>query len=321
MGRAGQNLPVSAVLLVFTRRKLRRIRPFRARLARFSEGSTGTKKGGLGGPPIRRAWGLEKYRYMQTSASGHQRGLRQVLPRADVPKYIANRWEKAPGNIEVGKLKITKNPGQKAQVSLSLSESVLCLKEPGEENIPKDHRLDVSMVTKQTLGVFSHYSHGSSRHATYRRVALPRILLQWEWQLLLIGQTLSSGRGPAPFTKSLTGAPVKASSQLLVRSVRYTHMMLSQSKKHNSSPARLSYTLPSDKKVQSPRDNSGLRETRGMSVIEYEERKKTEGKKARDDKDVVLEMLFAAFEKHQYYNIKDLVKKTRQPVVSINHWF
>ncbi|KAG8249924.1 Assists the folding of proteins upon ATP hydrolysis [Homalodisca vitripennis] len=65
---------------------------------------------------------------------------------------------------------------------------------------------------------------GSSSHATYRRVALPRILLQWEWQLLLIGQTLSSGRGPAPFTKSLTGAPVKASSQLLVRSVRYTHM-------------------------------------------------------------------------------------------------
>jgi transcription initiation factor TFIIF subunit beta len=25
-----------------------------------------------------------------------------------VPKYIANKWEKAPGNIEVGKLKISK---------------------------------------------------------------------------------------------------------------------------------------------------------------------------------------------------------------------
>lgn len=49
--------------------------------------------------------------------------------------------------------------------------------------------------------------------------------------------------------------------------------------------------------------------------IEYEERKKAEGKKARDDKDAVLEMLFSAFEKHQYYNIKDLVKITRQPIV------
>ena len=29
-------------------------------------------------------------------------------------------------------------------------------------------------------------------------------------------------------------------------------------------------------------------------------------------------MLFAAFEKHQYYNIKDLVKLTNQPVVIIS---
>ena len=49
--------------------------------------------------------------------------------------------------------------------------------------------------------------------------------------------------------------------------------------------------------------------------IEYEEKKKAEGKKARDDKESVLEMLFAAFEKHQYYNIRDLVKITRQPIV------
>jgi transcription initiation factor TFIIF subunit beta len=52
--------------------------------------------------------------------------------------------------------------------------------------------------------------------------------------------------------------------------------------------------------------------------IEYEERKKAEGKKTRDDKDKVTEMLFAAFEKHQYYNLKDLVKITNQPVVSID---
>ncbi|KAK4307405.1 hypothetical protein Pmani_020834 [Petrolisthes manimaculis] len=48
--------------------------------------------------------------------------------------------------------------------------------------------------------------------------------------------------------------------------------------------------------------------------IEVEERKKAEGKKARDDKDKVMEMLYAAFEKHQYYNIKDLQKLTRQPI-------
>ncbi|KAH6940129.1 hypothetical protein HPB50_025009 [Hyalomma asiaticum] len=48
--------------------------------------------------------------------------------------------------------------------------------------------------------------------------------------------------------------------------------------------------------------------------LEFEQKKKAEGKKAREDKEKVLDMLFSAFEKHQYYNIKDLEKITRQPV-------
>lgn len=54
-----------------------------------------------------------------------------------------------------------RNPGQKAEVSLRLSEAVLALKEPGEEEIPKQHRLDVTTVTKQMLGVFSHVTRKS----------------------------------------------------------------------------------------------------------------------------------------------------------------
>ena len=48
--------------------------------------------------------------------------------------------------------------------------------------------------------------------------------------------------------------------------------------------------------------------------IAHAKKMKAEGKKSRDDKDRVHEMLFALFEKHQYYNIKDLVRETRQPV-------
>lgn len=50
--------------------------------------------------------------------------------------------------------------------------------------------------------------------------------------------------------------------------------------------------------------------------VEHERKKKEEGKRARADKQKVLEMLFSAFEKHQYYNIRDLVDITKQPVVS-----
>nr|XP_060490201.1 general transcription factor IIF subunit 2 [Panthera onca] len=48
--------------------------------------------------------------------------------------------------------------------------------------------------------------------------------------------------------------------------------------------------------------------------IEYERKKKEDGKRARADKQHVLDMLFSAFEKHQYYNLKDLVDITKQPV-------
>ncbi|MBN3295056.1 general transcription factor IIF subunit 2 isoform X2 [Amia ocellicauda] len=49
--------------------------------------------------------------------------------------------------------------------------------------------------------------------------------------------------------------------------------------------------------------------------VEYDKKKKEEGKRARADKQQVLDMLFSAFEKHQYYNIKDLVDITKQPVI------
>lgn len=51
--------------------------------------------------------------------------------------------------------------------------------------------------------------------------------------------------------------------------------------------------------------------------IEHNQKLKNEGKRLRDSKDVVMEKLFAAFEKHQYYNVKDLVRVTNQPIVSL----
>ncbi|KAM6979156.1 general transcription factor IIF subunit 2-like [Tautogolabrus adspersus] len=48
--------------------------------------------------------------------------------------------------------------------------------------------------------------------------------------------------------------------------------------------------------------------------VEHDKKKKSEGKMVRAERQVVLDMLFSAFEKHQYYNIKDLVDITKQPV-------
>lgn len=196
-----------------------------------------------------------------------------------VPKYIANKWEKAPGNIEVGKLKITKNPGQKAEVSLRLSEAVLALKEPKEEEIPKQHRLDVTTVTRQMLGVFSHVTPSASSDAI------------------------------VPETEKLfmEGRIVQKLECRAYADDCYMKLKL-ESIKRASVPQRQVQQL--DRVVQNFKPVSDHKHN-----IEYAEKKKAEGKKMRDDKDAVLDMLYAAFEKHQYYNIRDLVKITRQPIV------
>lgn len=194
-----------------------------------------------------------------------------------VPKYIANKWEKAPGNIEVGKLKISRAPGQRAQVQLSLSEAVLCLKEPGEQNIPKEHRLDVSNVTRQSLGVFS------------RAPSNPDAVVPEPDKLYMEGRIV----------QKLECRPYADNTY---------YKLKSESIRKASMPQRQVQQL--DRIVQNFKPVSDHKHN-----IDYIKKKSAEGKKARDDKDAVLNMLFAAFEKHQYYNIKDLQMITRQPMV------
>ncbi|XP_033207530.1 general transcription factor IIF subunit 2 [Belonocnema kinseyi] len=196
-----------------------------------------------------------------------------------VPKYIASKWEKAPGNIEVGKLKILKNHGQKADVSLKLSEAVLALKDAGEEEIPKQHKLDVSTVTRQTLGVFAHITPITGAD---------EVVPETE-KLFLEGRIV----------QKLECRPYADKCYMKLKR---------ESIKKASVPQRQVQQL--DRVVQNFKPVSDHKHN-----IEYAEKKKAEGKKMRDDKEAVLDMLFAAFEKHQYYNIRDLVKITRQPIV------
>jgi transcription initiation factor TFIIF subunit beta len=46
---------------------------------------------------------------------------------------------------------------------------------------------------------------------------------------------------------------------------------------------------------------------------EHLQKRKELGRRARQDREVVLDQLFTAFQAHQYYTFKDLVQKTEQP--------
>ncbi|KAI8046771.1 general transcription factor IIF subunit 2 [Drosophila gunungcola] len=198
-----------------------------------------------------------------------------------VPKYIAQKWEKAPTNMDVGKLRINKTPGQKAQVSLSLTPAVLAL-DP-DEKIPTEHVLDVSQVTKQTLGVFSHMAPSEGKESSANPAAQPD-----NEKLYMEGRIV----------QKLECRPIADTC--------YMKLKLESIRKASEPQRRVQ---PIDKIVQNFKPVKDHAHN-----IEYRERKKAEGKKARDDKNAVMDMLFHAFEKHQYYNIKDLVKITNQPI-------
>lgn len=188
-----------------------------------------------------------------------------------VPKYIAQKWEKAPSQMDVGKLRIEKIAGQKAVVSLSLSNEVVNL-EP-DVKIPTEHKLDVSVVTKQTLGVFSHVIPASKEESE---------------KLYMEGRIV----------QKLECRPVADTSYMKLKMESFKKAAVPQKKVQ-----AIDKIVQNFKPVKDHRHN-----------IDYVQKKKAEGKKARDDKNFVMDMLFNAFEKHQYYNIKDLVKITKQPI-------
>jgi len=149
---------------------------------------------------------------------------------------------------------------------------------PPEDKLPVDHQFLISNIQNQSLAV---YSQPKAVNEDGVDCGIGKIFL--EGHVVQKGECRPSGEDK-------------------------DYMRLKRQKIiEESQPKRTVVAL--DRVVQSYKPIS-----KHVHDVEYENRKKTEGKKARGDKDQVMEMLFAAFEKHQYYNIKDLEKITKQPV-------
>ncbi|CAO1398106.1 unnamed protein product [Diamesa hyperborea] len=191
-----------------------------------------------------------------------------------VPKYMSSKWEQADGKMELGKLKISKFAGQKPQVSLTLSDNVLAL---GGGSIPKDHKLDVSVVARQTLGVFSNIPSKTENES-----------VSGSQKLFMEGRIV----------QKLECRPIADKMYMDMKSESIRQACVPKQKVQSLEKAVNNFKPISDHKHN----------------IEYNIKMKSEGKKSRADKNQVLDMLFNAFEKHQYYNIRDLVKLTKQPI-------
>ncbi|KAL3970139.1 mannan-binding lectin serine protease 2 [Sarotherodon galilaeus] len=201
-----------------------------------------------------------------------------------VPKYLSQQWDKAAEKGDVGKITIGKKQG-KTEVCFSLSDELTALDAVGENDaslqVPKDHPFTMHTVGGQTMAVFSHSDTGA--------------------------EEASNGSGTRSWVGHLEGMVVHRAE--CRPAVTDSYMKLKKLQiKESVKPQRLSQQLErAVTTIFKPVANHDFN-------VEYEKKKKTEGKMVRAERQLVLDMLFSAFEKHQYYNIKALVDITKQPV-------
>lgn len=206
-----------------------------------------------------------------------------------VPKYVSDCWQTADPGSEVGKLIISKTKSSLAkqpEAIFSLNEKLVGDSSGNKEAIlPSDHSFNLTGVGNQSLSVLSVEK--------------------------LFSEPIEHTAGTAvlPYVEGKVSVEGKVIHRAECRPrIDLSYMKLNKNRVElGNKPKREIIQL--DKAVISYKPKSAHE-----SDIAYELRKKEEGKKTRDDASVVQLALFGAFEKHQYYNIKDLVSITNQPI-------
>jgi len=205
-------------------------------------------------------------------------GLSRNVWLVKVPKYLSETWGKADDSGIVGSLKISKTPT--TQVKFELSEHLSKAGSIGGVALPREHNLLMSDVS-QSLAVFSETStDASDQHIS-----------QGESQFAFEGKV----------AKRADCRPVENPSYMLLKKLAI---------KRAAEPARKIQQITKLRHETNFKPIGDHREN-----VEREKRRKEDKKRIRAEKEEVMEKLFSAFEKHQYYTLKDLVHITQQPVI------
>lgn len=198
-----------------------------------------------------------------------------------VPKYLAECWQKADASGIVGTLRIPMNIHSK-NVQFQLSEQLSMQKEASGSVTPQEHKMFMSDVAARlSMGLFSETApdeEEASEELTNERIAF-------------------EGR----ITKRADCRPVQDNNYMTMKRKAFELQMQPGRQVKQITTLHTNFKPVSDHPMNA----------------EPERRRKEEGKRVRGTKEEVLETLFTAFEKHQFYSLKDLVHISKQPVVHL----
>lgn len=219
-------------------------------------------------------------------------GVSRAVWLVKVPKYLSNIWmENTDASGIVGSLQISNNP-QRNEVAFKLSDA-LANKEDENINkkdtitndvkdkvkVPREYKMVLSKV-EQSMGMFSERTAASVEDDSEEKASKSQVTIE------------------GVVVQRADCRPVQPSADYLKLKKRIIVNTSKAGRQSIQVDRVIKYRPVSDHKMN----------------IEHERKKKEEGKRAREDEDVVKALLFSAFERHQYYNLKDLITITKQPV-------
>ncbi|CAD5113652.1 DgyrCDS2813 [Dimorphilus gyrociliatus] len=194
-----------------------------------------------------------------------------------IPKYVSDRWESSSGDGQVGTL-IVKKPSDKngkSDVRFHLKDELVNGKSGDDSKIPKELKFNMNTFNNE-------HFYAMSQTPCYD--ASGKTLLQYQERVAITGR----------IKQKADGVPMRDDNT-------YLKMKSKQVLKRNE---------PIRKVIQT----NEVCVIKPLSRSSHDTSRKDTTKKVRGEKDQVQERLFAAFEKHQYYNIKDLQTLTQQPI-------
>jgi len=242
-----------------------------------------------------------------------------------VPKYIADRWESGAGGTSVGKISFNPTPGGgDPEVMFKLSEEMS--KERKAKKSSSSNNLSSANGNKKVSDFHAWSTTNQEIPSDYKLDFLKPVAVQSQHLAVLSQTTVATGKDKSeendkegPQSTDSTGVRKKLTLEGRVSrraECKALHTTTSEVYMKVKREALLKPTITARKlkKINKLDVNVFKPVSNHAFNVAHTQKRKAEGRNFREDEHTVMEALFALFEKHQYYNIKDLVMATKQPV-------
>ena len=250
-----------------------------------------------------------------------------------VPKYISSRWENAKEQTEVGKLLISKGVDGIPEIKFNLSDELVKVPvNKPNENVTATKSLSKTTIKKATSTVTNDKNQAAAGSSSLISLSEPKpiqpknSLIGVKKDIIFSNKEVEIPREHKFAINDITHQHLAVFSEQ-VEDKQTKRLVLEGNVVQKGEFRPIADSLYMDLKkhrIIEARQPSRLVQKLSKAVVNYkpivtqraetETKRKNEHKKSREDKDKVMDMLFGAFEKHQYYYLKDLEKITNQPI-------